>query len=835
MLDVSHERHEELEACAFDKNNASAVHTIRNVSIIAHVDHGKTTLADSLLGAAAVINPNRVGDQCALDTGLEAERKITIHSTAIALHYTQEHGGLDLAVNLIDSPGHVDFNAEVTAALRLTDGALVVVDVVEGVCVQTRKVLHQALVEQVQPVLVLNKFDRLLLDKQLELDDIWLRMQAVIAQVNGIIAAASTKIKQSNLSSTCQTSPVSLQRGTVCFGSGYYGWFATVDSVIRLYAKKVGSDARQSETLREKLCGATSEKHFKKLVLSPIAKIHEVAKSGDSAQMADMLKALLGEDKVRKLNLSKQTTTKTLLRASMRSFMPAAETLLQMIACSLPSPVEAQRTRVSTLYTGAVDSAISSVRLCSASSDDPVTCFISKMVPIPGSKAYFALARVFSGTLRKGQVMYSCGATLSTGARVTRLVEVTGHGLQNINEAPAGYVCGILGLDGLMTKSGTISSDPEAVPMVEISQSVSPVVSCAVTSTTTSGATKLAEALRSLSRSDPCVQCSFDRETSQHVVSCAGELHLEVCMDRLQGLMGEQKLQVLPLVVAHRESVQDTSKTQCLAKTQNKHCRFWFVATSLDSELVRELQTSSTSLEPNTVGPHSNDTMRASRLVTKYGWEMKHAKKIIGFAPEVNPTCILVNATESCQYMEQVAEHVLDAFQQFCSKGPICGEPLQGVRIDVVDAKIHSESSQRRASQVVPACVRGMSAAMLCACPVLIEPMYNLDIEVPLPLVGKMHAMLSSRRGKIVEQEEFDGSAHLLGFIPVCESIGLTAELRERSHGEAFHACHFSHWEAMPGDVYDTDSHANQVALAIRARRRLAQVIPRAESLMDKL
>jgi len=434
--------------------------------------------------------------------------------------------------------------------------------------------------------------------------------------------------------------------------------------------------------------------------------------------------------------------------------------------------------------------------------------------------------------------MYACGEGTSAGSRVTRLVEVTGHGLRNIDEAPAGYVCGILGLDGLLTKSGTISSVPEASALVEISQSVSPVVTCAVNSSSASGAAKLAEALRSLSKSDPCVQCSFDRETLQHLVSCAGELHLEVCIERLQGLMGEQKLQVLPPVVSHRESAEGTSKLPCLAKTQNKHCRFWFVASRLDSELVHEIQTASTSAaEADIVGPSSNEAMRASRLVSRYGWEIKHAKKIIGFAPEVNPTCVLVNATESCQYMEQVTEHVLDAFRQFCGKGPICGEPVRGVRIDVVDAKIHSESSQRRAPQVVPACVRGMSAAMLCASPVLVEPIYNLDIEVPPPLVGKIHQVLSSRRGKIVEQEEIEAGlqTQLQALIPVCESIGLTAELREKSHGEAFHACHFSHWELMPGALYDTDSYVAKTASAIRVRRRLVPDIPKPESLIDKL
>lgn len=210
------------------------------------VDHGKSTLTDSLVQRAGIISAAKAGEARFTDTRKdEQDRCITIKSTAISLYahmadeedlkdIPQKVAGNDFLINLIDSPGHVDFSSEVTAALRVTDGALVVVDCVEGVCVQTETVLRQALGERIKPVVIVNKVDRALLELQVSKEDLYQSFSRTIESVNVVISTYFDKAL-----GDVQVQPY---QGTVAFGSGLHGWGFTVRQFAAKYAKKFGVD-----------------------------------------------------------------------------------------------------------------------------------------------------------------------------------------------------------------------------------------------------------------------------------------------------------------------------------------------------------------------------------------------------------------------------------------------------------------------------------------------------------------------------------------------------------------------------------------------------------------
>ncbi|PVZ96614.1 hypothetical protein BB558_007465 [Smittium angustum] len=826
------------------------VANIRNMSVIAHVDHGKSTLTDSLVSKAGIISGAKAGETRFTDTRQdEQDRCITIKSTAISMYFElgaegiadikQKVDGNGFLINLIDSPGHVDFSSEVTAALRVTDGALVVVDCVSGVSVQTETVLRQALTEKIKPVVIINKVDRALLELQLKKEDLYTSFLRTIENVNVII---STYYDPSM--GDLQVDP---EKGTVAFGSGLHGWGFTLTQFASRYAKKFGVDkskmmsklwgenyfnpkTKKWTSKSNDADGKPLERAFNMFILDPIFKLFDTImnfKKDEALNMLDKLEVVLKSDE-------RDLEGKALLKVAMRKFLPAADALLEMICVHLPSPLTSQNYRAENLYEGPMDDECG-VAIKNCDPKGPLMLYISKMVPTSDKGRFYAFGRVFSGTVRSGQKVRIQGPNYVPGKKddlfvksIQRTILMMGRYVESIEDCPAGNIVGLVGVDQFLLKSGTITTSEVAHNLKVMKFSVSPVVQVAVDVKNANDLPKLVEGLKRLSKSDPCVQC-LTNESGEHIVAGAGELHLEICLKDLEEDHAQVPIKFGNPVVAYRETVQSESSIVCLSKSQNKHNRIFMKAMPLDDELTQEI-------EDGKITPRDDFKIRARDLAEKYGWDVTDARKIWCFGPDTTGPNLLVDVTKGVQYLNEIKDSCVAAFQWATREGPCAEEVMRGVRFNVLDVTLHADAIHRGGGQIIPTARRVLYASAMTATPGLQEPVYLVEVQCPENAIGGIYSVLNRRRGHVFSEEQRIGTPMytVKAYMPVNESFGFTADLRSNTGGQAFPQSVFDHWQLMNGNPLEPGK-VQEVVLEVRKRKGLAPEIPPLDRYLDKL
>uniref|UniRef100_A0A915DXD4 Tr-type G domain-containing protein n=1 Tax=Ditylenchus dipsaci TaxID=166011 RepID=A0A915DXD4_9BILA len=564
---------------------------IRNMSVIAHVDHGKSTLTDSLVSKAGIIAGAKAGETRFTDTRKdEQERCITIKSTAISLFFeldmkdvefikgasqlevTKKEGGGEekyngFLINLIDSPGHVDFSSEVTAALRVTDGALVVVDCVSGVCVQTETVLRQAIAERIKPILFMNKMDRALLELQLDQEALFQTFQRIVENINVIIA-------------------------TYGDDDGLHGWAFTLKQFAEIYADKFGVKV---DKLMKNLWG---DRFF-----NVKTKKWSTTNDGPDCKREPEIAKLVERLNIKLSVEEKELEAKALLKVLMRKWLPAGDTMLQMICIHLPSPVTAQKYRMEMLYEGPHDDeAAVAIKNCDPNGQNPRPHYVHG----------------------KKEDLYE--------KTIQRTILMMGRYIEPIEDVPSGNICGLVGVDQYLVKGGTITTFKDAYNMRVMKFSVSPVVRIAVEPKNPGDLPKLVEGLKRLAKSDPMVQCIFE-ESGEHIVAGAGELHLEICLKDLEEDHACIPLKKSDPVVSYRETVQEESDIVCLSKSPNKH-------------------------NGGTVNARDDIKTRAKILTDKHGMDATDARKIWCFGPDGTGPNLLVDVTKECNTLTKSRTHV---------------------------------------------------------------------------------------------------------------------------------------------------------------------------------
>lgn len=822
---------------------------IRNMSVIAHVDHGKTTLTDSLIQKAGIIADKVAGDMRYMSTREdEQERGITIKASSISLFFEMPHkedlppGSIstEFLINLIDSPGHVDFSSEVTAALRVTDGALVVVDCVEGVCVQTEVVLRQALGERIKPVLFVNKVDRFLLELQLDKEEAYQSFRRAIESVNVVISTYNDQ-----LLGDVQVLP---EKGTVGFGSGLQGWGFTLAKFAKIYSAKFGvpkeklmaklwgdnffdAEAKKWTTSNTSASGKALPRAFCQFVLEPIYQLARSIMDADKEKYKKMISQL----QITLSNEDNDLEGKALLKAVMRKFLPAAEAILEMIVIHLPSPLTAQKYRVENLYEGPMDDEVATaIRNCDP--NGPLMMYVSKMVPTSDKGRFYAFGRVFAGKISTGQKVRIMGPNYVPGKKddlflknVQRTVLMMGRKTEQIEDCPCGNIVGLVGVDQFLVKSGTITTSESAHNIRVMKFSVSPVVRVAVEPKNAADLPKLVEGLKRLSKSDPCVLC-FTEESGEHIVAGAGELHLEICLKDLEEDHAGIPLRTSDPVVSFRETVIEESNIMCLSKSPNKHNRLYVKATPMSMELQDEI-------EAGKIGPKDDPKARARLLAEEHGWDPTDARKIWCFGPETAGANVFVDVTKGVQYLNEIKDSCVAAFQWASKEGAMCDENMRGIRFNLYDVTLHADAIHRGGGQMIPTARRVLYASELTGAPRLMEPVYLCEIQTPEHAMGGIYGVLNRRRGHVISEERRAGTPlfNVKAYLPVLESFGFTADLRSHTQGQAFPQCVFDHWQVVQGDPLDLKSKAHEIVMGIRKRKGLEGDIPPLDRFYDKL
>ncbi|CCF56174.1 hypothetical protein KAFR_0A07400 [Kazachstania africana CBS 2517] len=399
---------------------------IRNICIVAHVDHGKTSLSDSLLASNGIISQRLAGRVRYLDSRPDEQlRGITMESSAISLYFRVLHkqdgqdGPLvkEHLVNLIDSPGHIDFSSEVSAASRLCDGAVVLVDVVEGVCSQTITVLRQCWIEKLKPVLVLNKIDRLIAELQLTPQEAYVHLYRVIEQVNSVIGSFFAgerqlddlswreRLEQNSNAEYIEKDDSELYfnptKNNVIFASAIDGWGFNIGQLARFYEQKLGAKRENLQKVlwgvflygsqnkkiinHKSLKGRALKPLFVSLILDNIWKIYEnVVVSRDMGAIEKITKALNVKLLPRDL---KSKDDKQLLRNIMGQWLPVSTAVLLTVIERLPSPMKSQNERLDIIlgkdiHSSAADpTLLKSIRECDR--EGPSCAYVSKILSIP--------------------------------------------------------------------------------------------------------------------------------------------------------------------------------------------------------------------------------------------------------------------------------------------------------------------------------------------------------------------------------------------------------------------------------------------------------------------
>ena len=640
---------------------------IRNVVLAGHLHHGKTAFLDMLVQQTHHLQQRlqkRTGrrrDEQLRYTDvhvLERERGLSIKASPMSL-VLQTSGGKSHLMNIVDTPGHTNFVDEVASSLRLVDGVVLVVDVVEGVQINTQQIIKYAVLEDMPIVLVINKMDRLILELKLPPTDAYFKIKHVVEEVNTVIAET--------LPGQGHKRRLSPEKGNVAFACSSMEWCFTLPSFAKMYADSYPGVVAEDFALRlwgdiffnprsrkftRKAVEEGAKRTFVNFVLEPIYKLysHTISKSSED------LKSTLESLGIMLRPSEYKTDARVLLKLVCAKFFGDAAGFVEMVVDHIPSALTGSKSKLERYYTGPADTKIASA-IAACDPDGPLAIQVTKLFNSSDANRFYSFGRVLSGTAQAGQSVRVLGESYTvddeedmTHAVISDTWIAETRYQVPVSGVPAGNMVLLGGVDNSIVKTATLvpktTVGDEAIyifkPIKHFTESVFKV---AVEPINPSELPKMLDGLRKINKTYPLVTTKVE-ESGEHIILGTGELYMDCVLHDLRRLFAEMELKVSDPVTRFCETVVETSAIKCYAMTPNKKNKITMVAEPLDDGIAEDIATGKVSIRDpiRKVGKYFEEN---------YGWDLLASRSIWAFGPDETGPNILQDDTLPPQVSRQ--------------------------------------------------------------------------------------------------------------------------------------------------------------------------------------
>jgi elongation factor G len=728
----------------------------RNIGIMAHIDAGKTTSTERILFYTGVTYKiGSVDEGTATMDWMEQERERGITITSAATTASWDRFGKKYRVNIIDTPGHVDFTVEVERSLRVLDGAVCVFDSVAGVQPQSETVWRQADKYRVPRICFVNKMDRMGADFDHVIGTIRKRLGAHPVPLQFPLGREDNFIGIINF----------LEENVIVWLEETLGAKFEIFEVAKLWDKAF-VDSRPDVAAALKASAIDKkfyDEHRNKVV-------EYIAEHDDELVDKYLNGVTLTLDEMRK-SIRKSTLALKIVPVLAGSAFKnkGIQPLLDAVVDYLPSPIDVPPVE-------GTDPATDEPILRRAADDQPFAALAFKIMsdPFVGHVTYI---RVYSGVLKSGSYVVNSGK--GTRERISRLLQMHANKREEIDEIHAGDICACVGLKSVNT--GDTLCDEEKQIILENIDFPAPVISVAIEPKTKADQDKLGVAMQRLAQEDPTFRVSTEPDTGQTLISGMGELHLEIIVDRMLREYNVQANVGRPQV-AYRETIRKNAVAegkyikQTGGKGQYGHCKIELhPIPSSSHENMKEMSTDDLDLlAKQVVGGGS---------AGKWKFDKEHRFLFIDK---------IAGGAIPREFIAPIEAGIREALDN----GVLAGFPMVDVAAVLIDGSYHDVDSNEMAFKIAGS--MAFKEACSRAKAVLLEPIMKVEVVVPEEYMAAVFGDLNARRSAIQGTENRAGSNVIRVEVPLAQMFGYATDLRSRTQGRATFTMHFSHYAELP-------------------------------------